>query len=111
MHTLYSMQNSGNCYKLRLAMALLGVPFEIVDVDVLGGETRKPEFLAINPNGRVPTLKLADGRILPEFLQIRLRKSPTPSAKCSRIGSTSESNLSRGRPRPGEVGFRFAKTG
>lgn len=66
MHTLYSMQGSGNCYKLRLAMAHLGVPFELVDVDILKGESRTPEFLAINPNGRVPTLKLDDGRVLAE---------------------------------------------
>ncbi len=66
MHTLYSMQNSGNCYKLRLVMAQLGVPFELVDVNILDGESRTPEFLALNPNGRVPTLKLDDGRALPE---------------------------------------------
>ena len=66
MHTLYSMQNSGNCYKLRLAMAQLGLPFRLADVDILQGESRTPEFLAMNPNGRVPTLKLDDGRILPE---------------------------------------------
>lgn len=66
MHTLYSMQDSGNCYKLRLAMAQLGVPFELADVDILQGESRTPEFLELNPNGRVPTLKLADGRVLAE---------------------------------------------
>lgn len=66
MHTLYSMQNSGNCYKLRLAMAQLAVPFRLSDIDILASESRTPEFLAINPNGRVPTLVLDDGRALPE---------------------------------------------
>ena len=66
MHTLYSMQGSGNCYKLRLVMAQLGIPFQIEDIDILKGESRTSEFLQINPNGRVPTLVLDDGRPLPE---------------------------------------------
>ena len=66
MHTLYSMQDSGNCYKLRLAMAQLGAPFKLFDVDILKGESRTPEFLSVNPNGRIPTLKLGDGRTLAE---------------------------------------------
>lgn len=66
MNTLYQMQNSGNCYKLRLAMAQLGVPFQVVDIDILKGESRTGEFLAKNPNGRVPLLELADGRRLAE---------------------------------------------
>lgn len=66
MHTLFSMQNSGNCYKLRLAMAQLRIPFQIHEVDILKGETRTPEFLAINPNGKVPALKLETGEILSE---------------------------------------------
>lgn len=66
MHTLFSMQNSGNCYKLRLTMAQLGIPFQIHDVDILKGETRTPEFLALNPNGKVPALKLDTGQVLAE---------------------------------------------
>lgn len=66
MHTLYSMQNSGNCYKLRLAMAQLSVPFKLVDVDILKGESRTPEFLKVNANGRVPALTLDDGRTITE---------------------------------------------
>jgi len=60
------MQDSGNCYKLRLLMAQLGVPFRVVDVNILAGESRSPEFLAKNANGRVPLLELGDGRYLPE---------------------------------------------
>ena len=66
MHTLYSMQNSGNCYKLRLAMAQLEIPFRIHDVDILKGESRTPEFLALNPNGKVPALRLDSGQLLAE---------------------------------------------
>ncbi len=67
MLTLYHMQESGNCYKLRLAMNQLGEPFDLVDIDIMKGESRTPDFLArINANGRVPVLRLADGRLLPE---------------------------------------------
>jgi len=66
MHTLYSMQESGNCYKLRLAMAQLEVPFRITDIDIHKGESRTAPFLEINPNGKVPTLVLEDGRTITE---------------------------------------------
>ncbi len=65
-YTLYSMQSSGNCYKPRLLMHLLGLPFRIVETDPSQGATRTPEFLALNPNGRVPLLVLPDGRRLSE---------------------------------------------
>ncbi len=65
-YTLYSMQTSGNCYKPRLLMHLLGIPFRLVDTDPSQGETRTAEFLAFNPNGRVPLLVLPDGRRLSE---------------------------------------------
>ncbi len=66
MHILYSMQPSGNCYKLRLALHQTGTPFALHDIDVLKGECRTPEFLAKNPCGKVPLLELPDGRFLPE---------------------------------------------
>lgn len=62
MHTLYATFGSGNCLKPYLAMRQLGIPFETVMVDVLTGETRSAEYLAINPAGTVPYLVLADGR-------------------------------------------------
>ena len=65
-YTLHSMQASGNCYKPRLLMHLLGIPFRLVDVGPGTGETRTPDFLKINPNGRVPVLVLPDGRVLSE---------------------------------------------
>jgi glutathione S-transferase len=66
MYTLYSMRRSGNSYKIRLALAQLGVPFCLVEVDILRGESRTPEFLAKNPNGQVPLLEVAPGRYLAE---------------------------------------------
>jgi glutathione S-transferase len=65
-YTLYSMQTSGNCYKPRLLMHQLGLPFRLVDIDPGKSQTRTPEFLALNPNGRVPLLVLPDGRKLSE---------------------------------------------
>jgi glutathione S-transferase len=57
---------SGNCYKIRLVAAHLGLPIERRSYDVLKGETRTPEFLAtVNANGRVPVLRIGD-RFLPE---------------------------------------------
>jgi len=65
-YTLHSTQTSGNCYKPRLLMRQLGIGFRLVDTDATKGETRTPEFLALNPNGRVPLLILPDGRRLAE---------------------------------------------
>jgi glutathione S-transferase len=66
MYTLYSMQRSGNSYKVRLAMAMLDLPHRIVEVDILTGESRTPEFLAKNPSGQVPLLEVAQDRHLAE---------------------------------------------
>jgi glutathione S-transferase len=64
--TLYSQQASGNAYKPRLLMAQLGIPFRLVDINTYDGSTRKPEFLAKNPIGKVPLLEFEDGRRLAE---------------------------------------------
>ena len=66
MPTLYQDPRSGNCFKVVLTAAHLGLPLKTVDIDVVSGFTRKPDFLAKNPNGRVPTLEFDDGRFLPE---------------------------------------------
>jgi len=59
---------SGNAYKVRLLMHALGIACEIVELDILASpsDTRRPEFLAKNPNGRIPVLELEDGTFLPE---------------------------------------------
>ena len=66
MLTLYDYLSSGNGYKCRLLLAQLGLPYRRVELDILKGETRTAEFLARNPNGRVPALELEDGTVLPE---------------------------------------------
>ncbi len=72
MLTLYSQQISGNAYKPRLLFALLGIPFRIVDMNTYDGSTRKPEYLAKNPVGRVPLVEFEDGRRLAELNAILL---------------------------------------
>jgi len=57
---------SGNCYKLQLVCSELDVDYVWHEMDILAGDTRTPKFLALNPNGKVPLMVLADGRILPE---------------------------------------------
>jgi glutathione S-transferase len=66
MYTLYSMQRSGNSYKVRLALARLGIPFRLVEIDILKGASRTPDYLAKNPNGQVPLLEVAPDRYLAE---------------------------------------------
>ena len=66
MFTLYSMQRSGNCYKVRLALAQLRTDYRLVEIDILRGESRTPEFLAKNPDGHIPLLEVTPGRYLPE---------------------------------------------
>ncbi|HPN80860.1 glutathione S-transferase family protein [Dokdonella sp.] len=66
MITIHGMQVSGNCYKLKLLLEQLGTPYRWIEVDLAQGGTRTPEFLALNPNGKVPILVLEDGRVLAE---------------------------------------------
>jgi glutathione S-transferase len=63
---LYDNADSGNAYKVRLALAHLGLPFERIQLDTDSGETRTPEYLATNPNGKVPAIVLANGDVLCE---------------------------------------------
>ncbi|MBT8143227.1 MAG: glutathione S-transferase family protein [Gammaproteobacteria bacterium] len=61
MYRLYDYLSSGNSYKVRLLLSLLGISYERIDVDIIDGQTRTAAFLARNPNGRIPTLELEDG--------------------------------------------------
>ncbi len=70
MLRLYDDPISGNGYKVRLVLTQLGIPFEYVALDIMKSETRTPEFLAKNPNGRIPTLRLDDGTHLAESCAI-----------------------------------------
>ena len=63
---LHEYATSGNCYKVRLTAALLGIPLERREYDIMSGETRTPEFLSeVNANGRIPVLQAGD-RFIPE---------------------------------------------
>ena len=64
MLKVYGDYNSGNCYKIKLMLHLLGLEYEWQPVDILKGETETPEFLAKNPNGKVPVVELEDGTCL-----------------------------------------------
>jgi glutathione S-transferase len=66
MLRLHDYAFSGNGYKVRLLLTLLGLPFARVDYDIDRGATRTADFLRINPNGRIPVLELEDGRHLAE---------------------------------------------
>ena len=69
---LYDHPASANCLKARILLAQLGLEFERVTVDLFTGETRRPEHLARNPDGRVPVLELDDGELIPESAAIML---------------------------------------
>ena len=66
MITVYGYSVSGNCHKLRLLLEQLGREYRWVEIDSSKGQTRTPEYLAKNPNGRVPIIELEDGRVLAE---------------------------------------------
>jgi glutathione S-transferase len=66
MITVYGYSPSGNCHKLRMLLTQLGREFRWVETDSAHGATRTPEYLAKNPNGKVPMIELDDGRVMVE---------------------------------------------
>ena len=64
--TVHGMSVSGNCHKVRLLLEQLGTRYRWVEVDSAHGQTHAPEFLALNPNAKVPVVVRDDGRVLPE---------------------------------------------
>ena len=63
---LHEYAASGNCYKIRLTAAHVGVPIERREYDIMAGATRTPTFLgSVNANGRIPVLQIGD-KFLPE---------------------------------------------
>src|SRR6185503_3415049 len=70
--TVYGDSISGNCLKVKFVADRLGIPYDWVEISVLKGETRTPEFLALNPAGQVPVVRLADGRALAQSNAIML---------------------------------------
>jgi glutathione S-transferase len=66
MYRLYDYRPSGNGYKVRLVLRELGLPYELVELDIKVGASRTPEFLAKNPNGRIPLLEVPGRGFLAE---------------------------------------------
>lgn len=66
MIKVYGDLISGNCYKVKLILELTGTEHDWVPIDILKGESRTPEFLAMNPNGRIPLVDLGGGDYLAE---------------------------------------------
>ncbi|MCC3527027.1 MAG: glutathione S-transferase family protein [Microcoleus sp. PH2017_22_RUC_O_B] len=64
MFKLYEYSPSGNCYKIRLLLTQLNIPFDRTEINILQKESRTPEFLVKNPNGRIPVLEIAAGKFL-----------------------------------------------
>jgi len=61
---IYGNSDSGNCLKVKWVCEALALPYEWVEIDSLHGATRTPQFLAINPAGQVPVVRLEGGRTL-----------------------------------------------
>ena len=74
IYRLYDYLPSGNGYKVRLTLRQLGLPYELIEVDIKMGESRTEAFLAKNPNGRIPLLEvpgrgyLSESHAIIEFL-------------------------------------------
>ena len=66
---LYDVELSGNSYRVRLLLSLLGVKHELVTIDLMKGEQREPWFLKLNPRGQVPTLD-DDGTVVWDSMAI-----------------------------------------
>ncbi|WP_298927642.1 glutathione S-transferase family protein [uncultured Ramlibacter sp.] len=104
---LYRMQLSGHCHRVELFLSLLGLPCDLVDVDVGRGETRTPEFLALNPFGQLPVLRdgqitLADSNAILVYLEGRyapgrwLPRDPLGAAQVQRWLSVAAGQLAFG---------------
>ena len=90
-YTIYGDIHSGNCYKVKLLMSWLDIGHIWQHVDILQGESRTADFLALNPNGRIPVLELADGRTLAEsnailnYLAARSNFLPADAFECAQV--------------------------
>jgi glutathione S-transferase len=66
MYRVLGMAASGNCHKVRVTLDVLGLPYQWTEVDIMRGASRTPDFLAMNPNGKVPVLEVEPGTYIPE---------------------------------------------
>ena len=67
---LYSYYRSSAAYRVRIALALKGLAYQVIPVDLVQGQQRQHDYLTTNPQGLVPALQLDDGRILTQSLAI-----------------------------------------
>lgn len=65
-YQVHGVASSGNCYKVRLALEQLNLPYAWHEVDMMHGATRTEAFLKLNPNGKVPVLRIDDTTCLCE---------------------------------------------
>ena len=87
--TVHGFSPSGNCHKVRLLLEQLGRAYRWVEVRSDDGSTRKPEFLALNPNGKVPLVQLDDGRTLTESNAILYCSKNIQRSACARCQASS----------------------
>ena len=70
-YQVHGVASSGNCYKVRLALEQLNLPYAWHEVDMMHGATRTETFLKLNPNGKVPVLRIDDTTCLGEIAENR----------------------------------------
>jgi glutathione S-transferase len=98
MYKLYDFLPSGNGYKVRLLLTQLGIPFERIELDIMQRETRTPDFLEKNPNGRIPVLELEPGVYLSESNAILIYLSEgTPFLLEDGSAASDQTRLERAR--------------
>jgi glutathione S-transferase len=91
MYRLYDYLPSGNGYKVRLVLKQLGLPYELVELDIKQGATRTPDFLAKNANGRIPVLEtesgdhLAESHAIMAYLAAGSALVPDDRLECARM--------------------------
>lgn len=91
MYRLFDFLPSGNGYKVRLALKQLRIPYELVQLDIMKGASRTPQFLAMNPNGRIPLLEvpgrgyLAESHAIIAFLAHDTHLIPTEPFERARM--------------------------
>lgn len=104
---LYRMSLSGHCHRVELFLALLGLPCELVDVDLVGGQHKQPAFLAKNAFGQIPVIEdgevtLADSNAILVYLEGRyapgqwLPREPLAAAQVQRWLSVAAGPLAFG---------------
>ena len=108
----YTHPISGHCHRVELLLSMLGLPYERVEVNLLAGEQRQPDFRAKNALGQVPVLedgdvRLADSNAILVYLALRyddsgrwLPREPVPAARVQRWLSIAAGELVRG---PGQL--------